>query len=136
MINPDLFGEALKNPAKVAEAVLHKGIGRFDIANTLWTQAEASGSIIQKQLLQARSVSEMMEGCRQMVKVFDILKARDAVRNTFTKIPDDVKQAVEIVRHLDGVTTKLSEAEAALSQIGYNFRQLAQAVSDTVFKVG
>ena len=136
MINPEFYGEALKNPAKVAEAVLHKGTSRFDYADALWSQAEAAGDIVQKQLLQGQAVSETMEGCRQMVKVFDIIKARDAVRNTFTKIPDNLKEAVEVLRHLNGVTTTLSQAEAALSQLGFTFRSFSQAVSETVVRVG
>ena len=136
MINKDLYGEALKNPAKVAEAVLHKGMSRFNFADDLWRQGEMAGGIVKKQLLQGQAVSEMMEGCRQMKKVFKLLKDRDAVRNTVTKIPDDLKQAVRLIENLDGVTTTLSQAEVALSQVGYTFQSLAKGVSDLVYLVG
>lgn len=136
LINKDLFGEALKNPAKVAEAVLHKGMSRFNFADDLWRQGEMAGGVVRKQLLQGQAVSEMMEGCRQMKKVFKILMDRDAVRNTVTKIPDDLKEAIRIIENLDGVTTTLSQAEVALSQIGYNFQSLAKGVSNLVYRVG
>ena len=136
MVNPELHGEALKNPTKVAEAVLHKGTSRFDYADELWRQAELADSVVQKEILEAQAVSEMMEGCRQIKKVFDIIKARDAVRNTYSKIPDEVNRAVDILRNLNGVETKLSQAEAALAQKGFTFRSLSQAVSDAVIQVG
>lgn len=135
MVNPELHGEALKNPTKVAEAVLHKGTSRFDYADELWRQAELADSVVQKEILEAQAVSEMMEGCRQIKKVFDIIKARDAVRNTYSKIPDEVNRAVDILRNLNGVETKLSQAEAALAQKGFTFRSLSQAVSDAVIQV-
>ena len=136
LINKDLFGEALKNPAKVAEAVLHKGMSRFNFADDLWRQGEMAGGIVKKQLLQSQAVSEMMEGCRQMKKVFKILKDRDAVRNTVTKIPDDLKLAIDVIENLDGVTTTLSQAEVALSKAGYTFQSLAKGVSNLVYLVG
>ena len=135
MIDPTLHSEALRDPAKVAEAVLHKGTSRFDWADDLWRQAEAATGW-EKECLQAHSVSEMMEGCRQLTKIFELLKSRDAQRHVFSKIPADLKKAVEIVRNLDGVTVKLSEAEAALSKMGYTFRSLAKAVSDAVIQIG
>lgn len=136
LINKDLYGEALKNPAKVAEAVLHKGMSRFNFADDLWRQGEMAGGIVKKQLLQGQAVSEMMEGCRQMKKVFNILKDRDAVRNTITKIPDDLKLAIDVIENLDGVTTTLSQAEVALSKAGFTFQLLAHRVSELVYLVG
>ena len=136
MIDKELYGEALKNPAKVAEAVLHKGTSRFDYADLLWAQAEAADGIVKKQILQARAVSEMMEGCRQINKVFKLISGRDAVRHTFSKLPRKLRKAVELLEPLNGVSTTLSEVETALAQEGYTFRSLSQAVSDAVFQVG
>ena len=100
----------------------------------MYTTSVATGW--EKECLQAHSVSEMMEGCRQLVKVFDLLRSRDAQRHVFSRIPSDLKKAVESVRNLDGVSLKLSEAETALSKMGYTFRSLAKAVSDAVVQIG
>ncbi|MBR3455872.1 MAG: hypothetical protein IKH26_11145 [Bacteroidaceae bacterium] len=135
MVDPKLHGDSLQNPAKVADAIYHKGVSRFDYADELWRQSESMTGW-EKEFLQGRSVSEMMEGCRQLKKVFELLKDRDAQRYIFTKIPPDLKQAMGIIEHLDGVTVKLSLAEAKLAQMGYTFRDLAKEVSELVYKVG
>lgn len=136
MIDPLLHPEDLKNPAKVAEAVLHKGVSRFDYADVLWAQGETTRGILKKQIFQARSVSEMMEGCRQMVKVFDLVSSRDAVRHLFSKIPNNLREAIEVLRLMDGANVRLSEVEMALTKLGFSFRSLAKEVSETVLKVG
>ena len=88
------------------------------------------------QIMQGYAVREMMEGCRQLKKVFKILCDRDAVRNTFPKISNDFKETMALLNSLDGVNATLSQVEAALAQRGYTFRSLAQEVSDTVLRVG
>ena len=135
MIDPELHAFALQHPEKVAEAIFYKGNERFTYAAELWTQAE-SHSGWEKEFLQGRSVSEMMEGCRQLRKIFGLLKDRDAQRHLFTKIPGDVKKAIKIIENLDGVQVKLSEAQARLAEIGYDFTKLAQEVSELVYKIG
>ena len=136
MILPEFYGEALKNPAKVAQAILHKGTSRFDLAEKLWSQAASMDSILQKNLMQARAVSEMMEGCRQLTKTFKILSDRDAVRHTFTKVPDGLRSVMNRLKQLDGVTTTLSEMETALAGRGYTFYSLAEAVSNLAEVIG
>ena len=135
MIKKEYWGDALKDPRKVAEAVFHKGTSRFDYADALWAQSQAAEGYVQREILQARAVSEMMEGCRQLKKVFDLIKARDAARNTFSKIPAELNEAIDLLRPLDGVQATLSQVEAALAQKGYTFRSLAQEVSNAVYKV-
>ena len=117
-----------------AEAVLHKGTSRFDWADDLWRQAEAATGW-EKECLQAHSVSEMMEGCRQLKKVFQLLMNRDTIRNTVPKIPKDLKEAVKIIWNLDGVNITLSQAEVLLKTKGYTFQSLAEAVSNAVYIV-
>ena len=78
----------------------------------------------------------MMEGCRQLRKIFGLLKDRDAQRHLFTKIPGDVKKAIKIIENLDGVQVKLSEAQSRLAEIGYDVTKLAQEVSELVYKIG
>ena len=135
MVDPELHAFALQHPEKVAEAIFHKGNERFTYAAELWTQAEAYSGW-EKEFLQGRSVSEMMEGCRQLRKIFGLLKDRDAQRHLFSKIPGDVKKAIKIIENLDGVQVKLSEAQARLAEIGYDFTKLAQEVSELVYKIG
>ena len=135
MVDSAFYGEALKNPTKVAQAVLHKGVSRFDYADAIFAQASSNG-IVKGQIMQGYAVREMMEGCRQLKKVFKILCDRDAVRNTFPKISDDLKETVALLNSLDGVNATLSQVEVALAKRGYTFRSLAQEVSDTVIRVG
>ncbi len=135
MIKQKFWGDALKNPAKVSEAILHKGTGRFDYADALWQQAGAANNTLNRRLLEAQAVSEMMEGCRQVTKVFDLLMARDAVRNTIPKISKELSDAVDILRPLNGVDATLSQVEAKLAEAGYTFHSIAKAVSNAVYKV-
>lgn len=135
MVDPKLHGAALQNPAKVAEAIFHKGAGRFDYADDLWRQAEALTGW-EKDFLQGRAVSETMEGFRQLTKVFNLLKDRDAQRHLFSKIPNNLKEAIRAVEHLDGVTVKLSQVEAKLAELGFTFKSLAKEVSELVYVIG
>lgn len=136
MVDKTLYGEALKNPAKVAQAIMHKGISRFDLADQLWRQAGSLDSVLQRNLMQARAVSEMMEGYRQLSKTFKILCDRDAVRHTVTKVPDGLRKVMEQLKQLDGVTATLSEMEAALARQGFNSRSLAETVGHLAEVIG
>lgn len=132
IIDEKYFGESLKDPAKVSEAIMHKGTSRFDYADKLWAQAQATDGMLKRDLLQAQAVNETMEGCRQIKKVFDLLLARDQYRNLPPKISDDLKEAVGLLRPLNGVDYKLSQVEVALAEKGYTFRSLNKAVSEAV----
>ena len=132
IIDEKYFGESLKDPAKVAEAIMHKGTSRFDYADKLWAQAQATDGMLKRELLQAQAVNETMEGCRQIKKVFDLLLARDQYRNLPPKISDELKEAVGLLRPLNGVDYKLSQVEMALAERGYTFRSLNKAVSEAV----
>ena len=132
IIDEKYFGESLKDPAKVSEAIMHKGTSRFDYADKLWAQAQQTDGMLKRELLQAQAVNETMEGCRQIRKVFDLLLARDQYRNLPPKISDDLKEAVGLLRPLNGVDYKLSQVEVALAEKGYTFRSLNKAVSEAV----
>lgn len=132
IIDEKYFGESLKDPAKVAEAIMHKGTSRFDYADKLWAQAQATDGMLKRELLQAQAVNETMEGCRQIKKVFDLLLARDQYRNLPPKISNELKEAVGLLRPLNGVDYKLSQVEMALAEKGYTFRSLNKAVSEAV----
>ena len=135
MVNPEYHAVALQNPAKVADAIFNKGMERFNFADDLWKQAQANSGW-EKEFLEGRYVSEMMEGCRQLKKVFGLLKNRDAQRHLFSKIPGDVEKAVKIIENLDGVQVKLSDAQARLAEMGYSFADLAKEISDLVYQIG
>lgn len=136
MIKKELHGEALRNPAKVADAVFHKGAERFDRADRLWSMARMTEGRIKKELLERRAVSEMMEGCRQLQKTFDLISSRDAKRHIISKISTRLRDAIDLLRKLNGVENKLSEVEAGLEKMGYSFLSLADDVSETCIKVG
>ena len=135
MVNPEYHAVALQNPAKVADAIFNKGMERFNFADDLWKQAQANSGW-EKEFLEGRYVNEMMEGCRQLKKVFGLLKNRDAQRHLFSKIPGDVEKAVKIIENLDGVQVKLSDAQARLAEMGYSFADLAKEISDLVYQIG
>lgn len=136
MIKKELHGEALRNPAKVADAVFHKGAERFDRADRLWSMARTAEGRVKKEFLESRAVSEMMEGCRQLQKTFDLISSRDAKRHIISKISTRLRDAIDLLRKLNGVDAKLSEVEAGLDKMGYSFLSLADDVSETCIKVG
>lgn len=78
----------------------------------------------------------MIEGCRQLKKTFDLISSRDAKRHIISKIPTRLRDAIDLLRDLNGVDSKLSEVEAGLEKMGYSFLSLADDVSEACIKVG
>lgn len=138
MLEKALKGQKLTNPEKVAEAVLYKGQERFYIAEKLMKAAKDAGEDALD--LQASAISELIEGCRQQVKVFDLLDARDIARlgvNGASKIPDALRSGIAIMRKLAVKgTTDVKTAQSALSALGLTFEEVTKEMYRTVLAIG
>lgn len=138
MLEKALKGQKLTNPEKVAEAVLYKGQERFYIAEKLMKAAKDAGEDALD--LQASAISELIEGCRQQVKVFDLLDARDIARlgvNGASKIPDALRGGIAIMRKLAVKgTTDVKTAQSALSALGLTFEEVTKEMYRTVLAIG
>lgn len=138
MLDEALQGQKLTNPIKVAEAVLYKGQERFYIAQKLMKAAEKAGN--GKLDLQASAISELIEGCRQQVKVFALLDARDIARlgtNGGSMISGTLRNGIAVLKKLavDG-TTDVKTAQSALSAIGLTYEEITKEMYRTVLKIG
>lgn len=138
MLEKALKSQKLTNPEKVAEAVLYKGQERFYIAEKLMKAAKEAGEDALD--LQASAISELIEGCRQQVKVFDLLDARDIARlgvNGASKIPDALRGGIAIMRKLAVKgTTDVKTAQSALSALGLTFEEVTKEMYRTVLAIG
>ena len=138
MLDKALKSQKLTNPEKVAEAVLYKGQERFYIAEKLMKAAKEAGEDALD--LQASAISELIEGCRQQVKVFDLLDARDIARlgvNGASKIPDALRSGIAIMRKLAVKgTTDVKTAQSALSALGLTFEEVTKEMYRTVLAIG
>jgi hypothetical protein len=138
MLEKALQGQKLTDPIKVAEAVLYKGQERFYIAQKLMKAAEKAGD--GKLDLQASAISELIEGCRQQVKVFGLLDARDIARlgtNGGIMISGTLRNGIAVLKKLavDG-TTDVKTAQSALGAIGLTFEEVTKEMYRTVLKIG
>ena len=138
MLEKALKGQKLTNPEKVAEAVLYKGQERFYIAEKLMKAAKDAGDDALD--LQASAISELIEGCRQQVKVFDLLDARDIARmgaNGASKIPDALRSGIAIMRKLAVKgSTDVKTAQSALGALGLTFEEVTKEMYRTVLAIG
>lgn len=138
MLEKALQGQKLTDPIKVAEAVLYKGQERFYIAQKLMKAAEKAGD--GKLDLQASAISELIEGCRQQVKVFGLLDARDIARlgtNGGSMISGTLRNGIAVLKKLavDG-TTDVKTAQSALGAIDLTFEEVTKEMYRTVLKIG
>ena len=138
MLEKALKGQKFTNPEKVAEAVLYKGQERFYIAEKLMKAAKDAGDDALD--LQASAISELIEGCRQQVKVFDLLDARDIARlgvNGASKIPDTLRGGIAIMRKLAVKgSTDVKTAQSALGTLGLTFEEVTKEMYRTVLAIG
>ena len=138
MLEKALQGQKLTNPEKVAEAVLYKGQERFYIADKLMKAAEKAGN--DKLDLQASAISELIEGCRQQVKVFNLLESRDIARlgiNGGSMISNTLRSGIAVLKKLavDG-TTDVKTAQSALGALNLTFEEVTKEMSRTVLAIG
>ena len=138
MLDKALQSQKLTNPEKVAEAVLYKGQERFYIAEKLMKLAKEAGE--DSLDLQASAISELIEGCRQQVKVFDLLDARDVARlaeNGTSKISPVLREGIAILRRLAVKgNTDVKTAETALHSLGLTFEEVTKEMYRTVLAIG
>lgn len=140
MIKKGMQGMKLTDPQKVAEAVLYKGNERFYIAEKMMKAAEKMANPEDKLNHQLTAIGEIIEGCRQQVKVFDLLDARDIARlgtNGASKISTTLREGIAILRKLAVKgTTDLNTAQKALRKLGYSLTDLTAEMYRTVINIG
>ncbi len=140
MIKAALHGEKLKDPTKVAEAVFYKGKERFVTAAKIMKEAQRAGSAIEKLDLEATAIGEMIEGCRQQVKVFKLLDSRNIARMTVngeSRIPNSLREGIAVLEKLavDGSIT-FSQASDSLARMGQNFETIFVGMYRAVGDIG
>lgn len=139
-LDPKLHKEALVDPDKVGRAVTYKGQERFARGEELLREAEALTDPIEKLAKQSDAIGEMLEGCRQQVKVFDnFIDSRDIARmdiNGVSRISENLRAAIEVMRTAEKGTTTLGQIDTALAALGYTRNSLAQEMGDVVRAIG
>ena len=132
-------GESLDDALQVGKAVKYKGMERFEHGKQLFEEAKMIKNPLERVKKQADAIGEMMEGCRQEVKIYDQFTVpRDFDRaniNGGSQISPKLKKAVEVVREFDSGAT-LEEVETALRKAGYTFESFAEDMGDTMIRIG
>ena len=132
-------GEDLDDALQVGKAVKYKGMERFEHGKQLFEEAKMIKNPLERVKKQADAIGEMMEGCRQEVKIYDQFTVpRDLDRaniNGGSQISPKLKKAVEVVRKFDSGAT-LEEVETALRKAGYTFDSFAEDMGNTMIKIG
>ena len=137
LVNPTLRGEDLLDPHKVAKTMMEKGQSRFNDAHKLWAKADGMPEGLARDRMYCRAIGEMREGCRQQVKVFDILCDRDRIRNVSSVVPEDLRKAVELMRTLaEDPKATLSKVEEGLERLNYTLEGVPKATHDLCIKIG
>ena len=128
LVDPTLHADDLVNPHKVAETMMEKGQSRFKEAKALWAKADSMPEGLARDKMYCRAIGEMKEGCRQQVKVFDILCSRDRVRNPMTVVPQDLRKAMELMRTMqDDPTATLSKVEEGLEELNFTMESIPKS---------
>ena len=84
-----------------------------------------------------RAIGEMKEGCRQQVKVFDILCSRDRTRNVVTVVPQDLRKAVELMRTMqESSKATLSKLEEGLAQQNFTMESVTKSTYQLCIDIG
>ena len=139
-LDPKLHKEALVDPDKVGRAVTYKGQERFARGEALLKEAELLTDPVEKLAKQSDAIGEMLEGCRQEVKVFDnFVDSRDIARidiNGVSKISDNLRAAIEVMRTAEKGTTTLGQIDTALAALGYTRDMVAEEMGDVVRAIG
>ncbi|MBR6202914.1 MAG: hypothetical protein IKQ62_07910 [Bacteroidaceae bacterium] len=139
-LDPKLHKEALVNPNKVGDAVTFKGKERFARGEALLKEAELLTDPVEKLAKQSDAIGEMLEGCRQQVKVFDnFVDSRDIARidiNGASRISDNLRAAIEVMRTAEKGTTTLGQIDTALAALGYTRDMVAEEMGDVVRAIG
>ena len=133
-------GKALDDPMQVSKAVEFKGKERFERGRQMLADAEKITDPLEKVAKQADAIGEMMEGCRQEVKIYDQFTVpRDFARanvNGGSKIPDNLHKAIEQFRKFESGGCKLEDLEAALEPLGYTLEEVAEEMGNAMLLIG
>ncbi len=139
MITEKLQGEKLMDPTKVAQAVMYKGRERFYEAAKMLKEAASKTNPGEKLELQSTAIGEMMEGCRQQMKVFDLLQSRDIARigvNGTSQISSTLRDGIAVVRRMVEGKADMNQTQAALKSLGFTLNSLTEAMYHTVEAIG
>lgn len=137
LVDPTLHGEDLVNPHKVAKTMMEKGQSRFREAKALWAKADSMPEGLARDKMYCRAIGEMKEGCRQQVKVFDILCSRDRTRNVVTVVPQDLRKAVELMRTMqESSKATLSKLEEGLAQQNFTMESVTKSTYQLCIDIG
>lgn len=139
-LDSKLHKEDFVNPNKVGDAVTYKGKERFARGEALLKEAELLTDPVEKLAKQSDAIGEMLEGCRQQVKVFDnFVDSRDIARidiNGVSKISDNLRAAIEVMRTAEKGTTTLGQIDTALAALGYTRDTVAEEMGNVVRAIG
>ena len=139
MIDPEFRRLPLDDPKKVSDAIVFKAKERFDTCRELLKQAENAANDTEMLKMQSKALSEMIEGCRQEVKTFDLLVSRQAARIDIlgeSKISGRLHAAVEVLRRMTENQTPFERIEVALETIGYSVDSLAEDIGKLAISIG
>jgi hypothetical protein len=81
----------------------------------------------------------MMEGCRQQMKVFDLLQSRDIARigvNGTSQISSTLRDGIAVVRRMVEGKADMNQTQAALKSLGFTLNSLTEAMYHTVEAIG
>ena len=133
-------GEKLVNPTKVAEAMMYKGQSRFYDGQKMIAEAKKILDKNERLDMEANGISQLMEGCRQIVKTFELLNSRAVQRGStqaVDAIPNSLRESVEIMRIMTGFgEANIKEVQRSLANIGQSLELVAQEMYRTVLKMG
>jgi hypothetical protein len=109
-------------------------------AAKIMKEAQRAGSAVEKLDLEATAIGEMIEGCRQQVKVFKLLDSRNIARMTVngeSRIPNSLREGIAVLEKLavDGSIT-FSQASDSLARMGQNFETIFVGMYRAVGDIG
>ncbi len=132
-------GEALDDALQVSKAVEFKGKERFERGRQMLADAQNIKDPLERVAMEADAIGEMMEGCRQEVKIYDQFTVpRDVARanvNGGSQIPDRLHKAIEQFRKLE-TGAKVEDVEKALEGLGYTLESVAEDMGKTMLLIG
>ena len=133
-------GEALDDALQVSKAVEFKGKERFERGRQMLADAKNITDPLERVAKEADAIGELMEGCRQEVKIYDQFTVpRDFARanvNGGSQISPKLKKAIEQFRKFESGGCKLEDLETALEPLGYTLDSVAEEMGKAMLKIG
>ena len=140
MIDPAHQGERLSDPVKAAQTALNKGMERFRDGFKKLKDAKNMTDGAERLDTEYNGVGSLMEGCRQIVKIVDLLNKRAIHRTSedvVNKIPMNLREGTEIMRIMtEGGMANIKQVAQALANKGLNFEEMTHEIYRTVLNMG